>query len=414
MNTKKLFKTAFLIMLISVLIIPTALAGVFHADETVRVNKKDLIDDVYVAGSSIHVDKKVYGDLHAAGANIYIDADVTGDVYAAGSSVTINGQIDGDLIVFSSTLNLTGVVADDVKVATGQSNINAQIGGDVIIAAGMLDITQNTVIGGDLVVGSGQLTMLGDVKGDVIGGFEKITLGGSVDGNMKIKFTETIAFMNGADVNGNLFYKASAEVDLPVGLVDGKIEYKELKNKFISYNKGHLFAGMFAIFASLVLYSFLSHSFAAFIILLFVPGMLAASTKHMKKRFGKSVGLGFLGLILFPVIAAVLVATVVGWKLLTLLIMLLLVMLTISALVAGNWIGRLIYKKKKLKRKLPRGKLLWREFGVTVLGLFLMHLVLLIPFVGWIVYLVLVITAFGALLITQKERYKVLSENGLA
>ena len=109
---------------------------------------------------------------------------------------------------------------------------------------------------------------------------------------------------------------------------------------------------------------------------------------------------GFLYFVLLPVIAIVFLITIIGFPIALLLFAMygfvIFFAKPLTALVLARW-TELYYKKKWGKVTI---------FFVSI-GLYvLLKLIGLVPVVGWIIVLLLILLAFGALLETKIEKWK--------
>jgi len=200
----------------------------------------------------IKADEVIDDDLYLAGDEIVMDGTVNGDLVAAGRIITINGTVTGDVIAAGQVVIINGLVVDDARIAGAALQIgsHANISGDLVAAGASLETKDNSIVSGDLVVGSGQALLAGDVSGDVLAGTGGLELSGEFGGNVKayVDMTEDTAssppirmFMTDipitlpevrpgltvareAVIKGNLEYTSTFDLDIPEGVVGGKIK----------------------------------------------------------------------------------------------------------------------------------------------------------------------------------------------
>jgi hypothetical protein len=114
----------------------------------------------------------------------------------------------------------------------------------------------------------------------------------------------------------------------------------------------------------------------------------------------KSLGMGVLFFIIVPVAAIVLFVTLIGVPLGLLLvfgyIILILLATVITSVVGANWINNRYEKNWNFWR------LVFTGFGLFVL----LKLITFTPFVGWLIILLMVCMAFGAILLNINWRGK--------
>ncbi len=118
---------------------------------------------------------------------------------------------------------------------------------------------------------------------------------------------------------------------------------------------------------------------------------LTTAASYMSERVGQSILAGFLALIGLPLLAVLLLLTIVGIPAgIGVLIFLLPTLLFLGYIVSGTFLGTLI-----LSRTRPDSAA--RPLAPALLGIFILQLVLLVPGLGWILFPVSGIWGTGAL-----------------
>lgn len=340
-------------------------------------------------------------DLYLAGEKIIISAPIKGDLTAAGSSITVSDSIHGDLLLAGGDILITGYVADDIRVFGGTINIQGRCGGDLIIIGGTVNIHSTARVMGDVIVMGGQIEINGNIEGTlkVYGG--NITVSGRVNKDVEIKGGEL--YFNGivtgntviATEKLNLGPQARLERQVRYWTEDGEISFDNAAAN-AQYDpslgegfedKGWTGAGMafllFSLFASLLLS----------ILLIFVFGRyFSRGSHHLQSDFFKNFGFGILYVLGVPVLIALLMVTIIGIPLALLFLGIYLFTLvfapTFSAVIITYWLK---WRNKKE----------WGNWLMVLIsgGIFLAFcLVLIIPFVGWLVGIFVVGASFGAIL----------------
>lgn len=111
-------------------------------------------NDVLLAGTNIKVDGDVKGDVFAAGAIIEVNGTVEGSLFAAGQNVTINGAVEGTVYVASLTLEL-GPDADTAR--------------NVYYVGGSISTAEEAMIERDLVLISMGAQLSGEIGRNTVG-----------------------------------------------------------------------------------------------------------------------------------------------------------------------------------------------------------------------------------------------------
>lgn len=97
-----------------------ALGAEFKSGENVIIGEGEVVnDDLYMTGDTMTVRGRVVGDVVAAGRVIFIEGVVEGDLIAAAQAIVIQGEVEDDVRIAGMTLKLASGarVGDDVFVA---------------------------------------------------------------------------------------------------------------------------------------------------------------------------------------------------------------------------------------------------------------------------------------------------------
>jgi hypothetical protein len=224
----------------------------------------------------------------------------------------------------------------------------------------------------DLIVVDGDVTIRGRVTGDVVVVDGDVTIRGSVAGDV-VAVSGLATLGRRARLAGDLVYGDDRPVQAPGSRVAGDVK------KFKIGDASAIAAiGLWLGFT-------ISLLLLGVVLLLLAPraGEAIARAGRDKPILAALVGLG--GLILLPVIAIVACITVIGLPLGIVLLLLILPLYAVGYLSAALVVGRLIRKQARIL--------------AFVIGLVILQLLTLIPFVGGLVGLLATIFGLGALLI---------------
>ena len=132
-----------------------------------------------------------------------------------------------------------------------------------------------------------------------------------------------------------------------------------------------------------------------------VPKILLQVKDEMVKRPGPSIGWGFVYLVVVPVIMILLMITIIGIPLALIILPFYLIGFYLAKICASFAIVILTLNHLS-KEKKYKGALVWP----LVLGIIIFALVTSLPFVGWMVKILLVLWALGASLQVKKEIFR--------
>jgi len=300
---------------------------------------------------------------------------VTDDLYIAAGTLEFRGQADGDATILAGEATLGGAIGGSVQLAAGQAEIpgtidgslrvlggrvtiTGSVGGDVVVAAGQVEVSSGGQIGGSLIVTGGTIDVSGEVAGDVSGYTAQSTLGGTVQGAVDLR-TTNLDVQDTARITGPVTYTSRqvADVSANARLAQG-IERQELDpwgdgENPLARASGALLRMLWALVAGALL--------------VIAAPRLANQLGANGKRLLRSFLLGFLALIAMPILAIVLMVTVIGLPAGLILLGLYFIVLYLTQVVVGITIGQFV---------LPRGwndgsrgyHLLAMTLGVVALG----------------------------------------------
>jgi hypothetical protein len=335
---KKISLIAILVFIVT-LLFPSNVFAQNKAKTTIKL-------PVFMSGEIQTVDKPIDGDLMIAGGQIKINSNIGGNVYVGGGQIEIGGVINGNLLVAGGTITISGKVLKNV-----------------IVGGGQIIIDNKADIGGYVLAGGRKVDLLGNFAGPVKIGARDLMVGEK------------------AVINGNLEADVvSADVAQTSKIVgEKKIQIHEIKQSEKQTNLLYKFALGRAIF------SFLSKLVLVLILVkLFGQKIINIDTK---KSFWSNLGWGLIVLVVTPFLMLMLLITVIGIPLSGIILSLYLLFLTLSGIVTSIIVGNYVSQKGYIKTK----NLYFQGF----IGLLLLTLLGLIPFVGGLVKIIILLFGLG-------------------
>lgn len=256
-------------------------------------------------------------------------------VVLTGGLVVPEGETVGTVVVFNGPVVIEGTVTDSVVVFNGRTEISGTVQEDVVVFNGRLFIRSGAEVGGD--VASQQSPEIED----------------------------------GATVRGSV---------------------QNIANRINWENLG--FAGRLAWWIG---YS-VSSLVLGLLLLLFAPRLDPAIVDVVRTRMGAGFGFGAAAFFLIPIVAVILLVTIVGIPLGIFVLLGLALIYTVGYIVGAHALGRLLVKP-------PASR-----FLAFLAGLGILRLVALIPLVGGLVWLVTAIFGLGALAVAARRPAPVIVE----
>ncbi len=332
--------------------------------------------DLYAAGERVTVADTSVGDLFVAGRRVAVRDTDADDVYAAGFDVMLAGDLEGGAFGAGAFIDLTGAV-----------------GGNALLAGGRITLGDDTDLAGDAMLAGRDLRIGGRIGGTLRAAGQRVVLRGLVEGDAVIT-ADTVELADGAAVRGTLYHVAR-RLDVSPGADVGTLrplartvwsDTAQPREGLwrVALASGLLGAAAFVLGLGLV----------GFAVMAGAPGLATATTDTMQDWPWASLGIGLAVLVAPPVVAVLLMVTVIGIPLALVTLAAWFCWLAVATAMAGAWIGLMI-RRKLTNALLPPGLL--AGFGWLCLGLLVLMLVGLVPFAGWLVYWAAVLLALGAL-----------------
>lgn len=323
----------------------------------------------FYAGQVVRLNGSVDGTAFAAGQKVTINGDVKGDLFAAGQEVTVNGRVYGNLYAAGQDVRILG-----------------QVGGDAFVAGEHAATFKEAVIGRDILLFAANITHSGRVERQFFADSRSTVIDGSIGDNARLA-VDRLEIQEGAELKGKLVYMSpnQAAVSPKAKAGPGAIEWKKavpvVKEKHEPTLAGQLGGLLLSIAGALLVW---------FIVTAWKPHFWVNLTVPLFKEPGKTMGIGALALILTPVLAVILMATVIGLPAGLLLLLAYGVALflakIITAVFIGNWLaGRFNWP------------VLHKGVWLVLLGLAIIAALTRLPFIGFLFTLVTVFWGLGAI-----------------
>lgn len=329
-------------------------------------------------------DKVVNGNYYAAGNIVEIKGTVNGDVFVAGNSVVISSDnIHGDVFVAASNIDIRGKVDGSLRLVGENIDLAGQVTRNAMVAGQIFRVDENANVVGHLTFW-GQILNVAGQAGSVEGAFSNLLLSGKVDNNVDIYLAEpienAIQVSDQAVIGGTLYYQGLNKLNINPKASIGDVSFNKIIRKDKEENRGvEMIFWIIKFFAMLTV---------GMIALQFWPKIMDNSYGAAYKHPVKNFFIGFLFLILVPLVCILLAITVIGIPLAIIIMVLWGILLYVAGVMAAWLIGRFIKDKFFSKTK-------WHNLWILALGLFIYIFVGKIPFLGWLLILFTYLLAWG-------------------
>lgn len=271
-----------------------------------------------------------------------------GDIYESGDSILLNGNVNGNSFIFGSEVKITG-----------------KIDGDLFVLANSLVIEENAIIEGNIFVAAQQITFKGIAR-DAYIVTKSFTLekdaniirdlkiyssnssfGGKIGRDLYVGGSFTFAKDAENVVGRDFYYTAEKEVEIPVGIVSGKINFSEIVISEPSTTD--IIKNYITSFIAVILYALVTIILASFV----TPGFAEKATYSMSKKSFITALIGILSFVIIPLFTIFLLVTgfltFVGIALLALYVLVLSITISILGIAIGNYFANKFKNKTRTK-----------------------------------------------------------------
>lgn len=326
-------------------------------------------------------------NVYLAGENVAVDTDATDDVIVAGGDVTVRGRIAEDVIAAGGDVLIDATIGDDLRVAGGDVIVRGSVASDVNAAGGSVRLSRGMTVGKRLMAAGGSLDIDAEVGGDTSIGGGEIRLGGTFRGDVQVAGRE-IVVLPGAHILGDFTYRSLNEATIdPDARIDGDITFIR------SDATDEIFGGAFAGIGAGTFFFLTGLVVLGAIHLLLFPNVARAVTRDMRDRPGRALLVGAAVFIGIPVLAFLLAISFIGFPVTIFLAGVFLAGLFAAylsaALTVGQVLARLIKRDAEAR--------FWPRIGALVVGLLVLSVAALIPFLGPIITIAALMLGLGAL-----------------
>lgn len=361
---------AVICLLVIALVPGAAHAADFRAAEGQQDVRGAVDDDVYIAGDEIVVSGDVTGDVFAAGRRVRLTGSTGQSLFAGAQDISISGRVDHSARLAGQNITVSGTIAQDL-LGAGQA---------VIVEA-------EGRVGRDIWAGGQDVTVDGNVGRDIRGGATSLTISGTVGGNVEVD-SDSVTIADGAVITGDLIYTSANEADIDPGAeISGEVVRREPEAK--PTDDGNPLVDTILAFLRGVAGSFV----LGLVLLALVPALLPTLAKTMRTSMAPALGIGLAGLFAVPVVAliAFVISLFIGafGSIPVLILAVFGVLLLLAKAAVGYLIGQIVLRQGGAG-----------SFGDSLkalaVGVTLLTLVELIPFIGGLTGFIVAVLALGA------------------
>lgn len=353
---------------------------------TLFLSAQDESEEVSVLTSEVFE-----GDYYALGDMIEVAGLIKGNAYLAGAEVSVLGEIEGDLFVAAGNLEIMGQVGGSVIGICGEAHIEGKVLKNLTLLSANPYLDASAMIHGDLILCAGNGDLSGRVEGKSLAFASDLKIEGEFAKNVRV-FAGKLRIEPRAHILGELKYNSNEKAIIdPRAQIDGGILYDH--SVFRDLVDSPLIRGL--IIGSKIAAFFMNFCYTlimAMILIRLFPRKVSGALFALQNFPLKCLWYGVILLVLFPLAALVLLATVIGAPFALTIVALNIISLYTAKIFTILWTANFIFCRWK-----------WRKNGLWTFatGQVLYSLCTELPFVGPAISLGAMLFGLGAIAISQ-------------
>lgn len=363
MSRKNLFRTIITTFILTTLMTMSVCAAQF-----------EYVGNIFSAGDDPTVENMTGQDIFAAGSTVEVTGSLAkGNIFAAGNIVNVTDSSAGaDVTVAGQKLKLSDVCVDGNVIAAGSS-------------VDMYNVETGSIIAAAETVTFEGVTVDANISGN------KVIFNGYAQGDVDIE-AESVEIGENAIIGGNLNIVAAKEPVINDGANISNYVYEEKPNDVAKTAKTlGLFARMLKKLAS-SLYWMVAMALVGLVMCFLFKNSLNDAKEVIVNKTVEVLLEGLGGWIGIPVVAFFLAISIIGLPLSGLLMLVYVTLVCVGLAFAGASLGRLVFPKL-------------HPVLASVIGIAILELVRIVPFVGGLVAIVADIYLIGYVIYKIKENY---------
>lgn len=347
-------------------------------------------------GETVRAEASFLDMAFFAGNEIRIKASSDDDIFAAGDTIRVDATTADHLIMAGGEVDIRDIKVDDIIAAGGDLDLRSgSVSDDVLAAGGMVTLHPAFQVAGSAIVSGGEVTINAPIQKELRVAASRIILNSAVEGNVKL-MGDKIELGPKARLGGDLQYRGE-EIEISPGAVIAGTRSILPANEHDDFERWG--KGSAAFFAGFAIAAVLGIILLVVVIALILPGLMNKSAQLIRQKPLLSLGVGFLATFVLPFTLFMLFVTIVGAPLAMLIAAMLFAFTPVGVAASAYFIGmqgRRIIKKPADDAPPPtKGtRLLW-----SAMAILLILALGMIPFVGGLIWLLILMFGMGAILV---------------
>jgi cytoskeletal protein CcmA (bactofilin family) len=330
---------------------------------------------------------EVKTDLVVSADHTQIDGTVDGDLIVFSRDVEVTGHVGGDILDFSQELRMNGKVDGNLRAFSRSLVVNGSVAKNLMALVHTLEVSRQSTVGGSATLLTADGMLSGPIKGDILALAGQLEIDGVIGGNINVRGAD-LTVGSTADIAGQTEFRGPKQPEVAPGAKLASPIAVTIEKTTPEYSTWRYYWHQTLRWGAAFL--------LGLVLFLLAPGAFLDAT-NAANRVGLSMGIGLLFLVGIPVAAAIACVTIVGLGVGIATLLVYIVAIYMSPVFVGGWLG-----EKLLGAGVGIGPVLAR----LALGLAILRVIRVIPFVGPLSMWVVIVWGLGAYVLTVHKRMR--------
>jgi cytoskeletal protein CcmA (bactofilin family) len=342
-------------------------------------------DNIWRAGARVNVVSSAHQDVWAAGALVSVRGIVRNEIWAAGAEVAVDASADGDVQAAGAIVSVKGSSDKDLYAAGARVSVDARVGGTLRAAGARVLVGPEAEIQGPTYLAGADLIFAGVSKGPATFYADSVQIDGRISGEVLVR-ARSVTVGKTAVIDGAVVFETFGDPVIEEGAtVRGRQTVTLPRPRQIGGE--HLMGALGAI----VIFGVGAGLVLGVILLIAARPLVERTIDIMRTEPARTTLLGLGVLVLFPLLAVAVTATVIGMPVGLLALLALPLLLLTASVLAAFGLSDLLLNRGRESRSFG-GRLL-----LLFVGLLILTLIGIVPVLGFFTWLIAIIAGLGAL-----------------
>jgi cytoskeletal protein CcmA (bactofilin family) len=342
-------------------------------------------DDIWRAGARVNVVASDHHDVWVAGALVSVRGSINHELSAAGAEVDVDVISKGDARLAGAIVAARGRIEKDLYVAGARLNIDARVVGSLRAAGARLIIGPQSEIDGPTQIAGADVIFAGNSRGtaEILG--DSVQIDGRIGGNLLVR-ARSVTIGRTAVLDGDVLFETLDDPQIEQGATLRGRQTVTLPRP----GPAEPWTGVRTL-AAVVVLGVGAGLVAGLILLILARPLVEQAILQIRNAPWRSLLLGLAVMILTPLIAIVLVATVIGIPVGLLTLLAFPLVLLVAWVLAAFAVADQLFNRTRSEQTLLSRVIL------LLAGLLVVALIGIVPVVGPLVWLLVMLLGLGAL-----------------